>query len=177
MSEAAANIQSSTRTSRWSLTGTTALVTGGTRGIGFAVVEELMELGAAVHTCSRNENELNQRLEEWSAKGFTVTGSVCDLTSRPQREHLLQNVSSIFNGKLNILVNNVGMTIYKPTVDHTSEEYSLMMATNLESCFHISQLSHPLLKASGNGSIVFISSVAGLVHASASIYGATKVFE
>ncbi|KAK4855514.1 hypothetical protein QYF36_008148 [Acer negundo] len=45
---------------RWSLRGTTALVSGGTRGIGHAVVEELAELGATVHTCSRNEAELNK---------------------------------------------------------------------------------------------------------------------
>ena len=50
-----------------------------------------------------------------------------------------------------------------------------MMATNLESSFHLSQLAHPLLKSSGAGSIVFLSSVAGLVHLSGtSIYGATK---
>ncbi|KAL8251875.1 hypothetical protein R6Q59_035568 [Mikania micrantha] len=69
-------MNSVTNISRWSLAGMTALVTGGTRGIGYAVVEELAELGAAVHTCSRNEAELNQCLQEWSAKGFTVTGSI-----------------------------------------------------------------------------------------------------
>ncbi|PWA83171.1 Glucose/ribitol dehydrogenase [Artemisia annua] len=95
---------SAARKSRWSLVGMTALVTGGTRGIGYAVVEELAELGAAVHTCSRNEAELNQRLQEWSVKGFTVTGSVCDATSRPQREQLMEKASSVFNVKLNILV-------------------------------------------------------------------------
>ncbi|KAI3751323.1 hypothetical protein L2E82_22392 [Cichorium intybus] len=161
--------------SRWSLAGLTALVTGGTRGIGYAVVEELAELGAAVHTCSRNEAELNQRLQEWSAKGFTVTGSVCDATSRTDREQLLQKVSSIFNGKLNILINNVGTNITKPALEYTAEEYSFIMATNLESCYHMSQLAHPLLKASGSGSIVFISSVAGSVHVDyTSIYGPTK---
>lgn len=50
-----------------------------------------------------------------------------------------------------------------------------MMATNLESSFHFSQLAYPLLKSSGSGSIVFTASVAGLVHVSGtSIYGATK---
>ncbi|KVI06981.1 hypothetical protein Ccrd_014668 [Cynara cardunculus var. scolymus] len=172
---AAAETGSATRNSRWSLAGMTALVTGGTRGIGYAVVEELAEMGAAVHTCSRNEAELNQRLLEWSAKGLTITGSVCDATSRPQREQLLQKVSSIFNGKLNILINNVGTNIRKPAIEFTAEEYSMLMATNLESCYHMCQLAHPLLKASGVGSIVFISSVAGSIHISSmSIYGATK---
>ncbi|XP_071731663.1 senescence-associated protein 13-like isoform X1 [Rutidosis leptorrhynchoides] len=167
---------SSTRNSRWSLAGTTALVTGGTLGIGQAVVEELAELGATVHTCARNETTLNQRLQEWSAKGFKVTGSVCDASSRTQRQQLLEKVSSIFNGKLNILINNVGTNNFKfVTTEWTAEDYSMGMATNLESCYHISQLSHPLLKASGNGSIVFISSVAGLVNISCgSVYAATK---
>ncbi|XP_024971633.1 tropinone reductase homolog At5g06060-like [Cynara cardunculus var. scolymus] len=161
--------------SRWSLAGMTALVTGGTRGIGYAVVEELAELGAVVHTCSRNEVELNQRLQEWSAKGFSVTGSVCDVASRPQREQLMEKVSSLFSGKLNILINNVGTYFMKPTTEYTADDYSFLMATNLESCYHISQLAHPLLKASGFGSIVFISSVAGLTHVPVgSIYGATK---
>ncbi|CAH1445334.1 unnamed protein product [Lactuca virosa] len=166
---------SATTNPRWSLAGMTALVTGGTHGIGYAVVVELAELGAAVHTCSRNEAELNQLLQEWSSKGFTVTGSVCNAASRPQREQLLEKVSTIFNGKLNILINNVGMNIMKPTTDYTAEEYSLIMATNFESCYHMSQLSHSLLKASGFRSVVFISSVAGSTHVfSGSIYGATK---
>ncbi|KAJ0752942.1 putative oxidoreductase [Helianthus annuus] len=155
--------------------GMTALVTGGTRGIGYAVVEELAELGTVVHTCSRNEAELNQRLQEWSAKGYTVTGSVCDASSHTQRQQLLEKVSSIFNGKLNILINNVGTNIKKPTMEYTAEEYSMIMSTNLESSYHICQLAHPLLKASTLASIVFISSVAGLIHmSSGSIYGATK---
>ncbi|PWA66526.1 RNA-directed DNA polymerase, eukaryota, Reverse transcriptase zinc-binding domain protein [Artemisia annua] len=166
---------SATRKSRWSLAGTTALVTGGTRGIGYAVVEELAELGASVHTCSRNETELNNMLQQWSAKGFDVTGSVCDVATRSQRQQLLETVSSHFSGKLNILVNNVGTYIKKPTIEFTAEEYSMIMATNLESCYHISQLAHPILKASGSGSIVFISSVSGLLNAFAgSLYSATK---
>ncbi|KAK1355290.1 Senescence-associated protein 13 [Heracleum sosnowskyi] len=163
------------RKSRWSLTGMTALVTGGTRGIGHAVVEELAELGASVYTCSRNEQELNQRLEEWKVKGFDVAGSVCDASSGAQREELFQRVSSCFGGKLHILINNVGTNIWKATADYTAEEYSKLMATNLESSYHACQLAYPLLKASGSGCLVFISSVAGLVHVgSGSIYGASK---
>ncbi|GFP81757.1 tropinone reductase homolog [Phtheirospermum japonicum] len=161
--------------SRWSLSGMTAIVTGGTRGIGQATVEELAAMGATVFTCSRNEEELNQRLREWNSKGFKVSGSVCDASSRDQRVQLMEKASSAFDGKLNILINNVGTNIRKPTVDYTAEEYSILMNTNLESSYHLCQLAHPLLKASGVGSVVFISSVAGLVHlSSGSIYGATK---
>ncbi|WOG93954.1 hypothetical protein DCAR_0313244 [Daucus carota subsp. sativus] len=163
------------RKSRWSLAGMTALVTGGTRGIGRAVVEELAELGAAVYTCSRNEEELKQRLEEWKVRGFDVGGCVCDASSVAHREELFRRVSSCFGGKLNILINNVGTNIRKGTAEYTAEEYSKIMTTNLESSYHACQLAYPLLKASGSGSLVFISSVAGLVHVgSGSIYGASK---
>ncbi|KAI8029042.1 hypothetical protein LOK49_LG01G00769 [Camellia lanceoleosa] len=89
---------------------------------------------------------------------------------------MLDEVSSLFNGKLNILINNVGTTLWKPTMEYSAEEYSMLMATNGNSAFHLCQLAYPLLKASGGvGSIVFISSVAGLVHTgSRSVYGASK---
>ncbi|KAK3151161.1 hypothetical protein QOZ80_3AG0242500 [Eleusine coracana subsp. coracana] len=160
---------------RWALHGKTALVTGGTRGIGRATVEELAALGATVHTCSRKEAELAERLKEWEAKGFLVTGSVCDLSVRDQRERLLREVADRFGGKLNILVNNVGTNIRKSTTEFTAEEYSILMATNLESTYHLCQIAHPLLKQSGCGSIVFISSVAGVVGVfSGTIYAMTK---
>ncbi|KAL4610668.1 hypothetical protein ACB092_08G066800 [Castanea dentata] len=91
------------RESRWSLQGMTALVTGGTKGIRYAIVEELASLGATIHTFSRNETQLNECLHEWKMKGFRVTGSVSDIVSRTQREELMSTVSSIFNGNLNIL--------------------------------------------------------------------------
>ena len=70
----------------------------------YAIVEELAGLGAAVHTCSRNQTEINERVREWESKGFKVSGSVCDLASSSQREELIKTVCSAFDGKLNILV-------------------------------------------------------------------------
>ena len=69
----------------------------------------------------------------------------------------------------------MGTNIRKPTVDYTAEEYSMIMNTNLMSAYHLCQLAHPLLKASGAGSIVFVSSVAGVISLrTGSIYAATK---
>ncbi|GMP50892.1 hypothetical protein CsSME_00017320 [Camellia sinensis var. sinensis] len=103
--------EKSCRDGRWSLRRMTALVTGGTRGIGYAIVEELAGFGAVIHTFSRNQAELNERLQEWKRQG---------------------------------------------------------LLTNFEAPFHLSQLAHPLLKASGNGNIVFISSTAGIIAAPSS---------
>jgi len=70
----------------------------------------------------------------------------------------------------------VGTNIPKQTLDFTAEDFAFLMNTNLESCFHLSQLAHPLLKASEAASIIFMSSVSGLVATNivSVIYSATK---
>ncbi|RZB74507.1 Tropinone reductase isoform D [Glycine soja] len=144
----AAEANFDSKSSRWSLQGMTALVTGGSKGIGYAIVEELAQLGATVHTCARNEAELNKSLNEWNTKGYRVIGSV----------------------------NNVGTNIQKETLDFTEEDFTFLVNTNLESCFHLSQLAHPLLKASEAANIILISSIAGVVASNivSVVYGATK---
>lgn len=78
---------------------------------------------------------------------------------------------------LYLQVNNVGTNIRKPMVEFTAEEFSTLMATNFESVFHLCQLAYPLLKTSGKGSVVFMSSVSSFVSLkSMSVQGATKGF-
>lgn len=87
----------------------------------------------------------------------------------------MKKVSLIFGGKLNILVNNAATNIRKPTTDYTAEDFSYVMATNFESAYNLCQLAHPLLKSSGMGNIIFISSVAGVVAlVGGTIYAASK---
>ncbi|RWW52744.1 hypothetical protein BHE74_00040821 [Ensete ventricosum] len=141
----------------------------------YGIVEELAKLGATVYTCARNEAELKKCLQQWEAKSFKVLGSTCDVSSPVERERLMENVKSAFHGKLDILVSNAGTGIMKPAVGVTPEEYKFITTTNFESAFHLCQLAHPLLKASGRGTIVFNSSIAGMVGIDMfCLYAATK---
>ncbi|XP_003577282.1 tropinone reductase homolog At2g29170 [Brachypodium distachyon] len=166
------------REERWSLAGATALVTGGSKGIGHAIVEELAGFGARVHMCSRNAEELEECRHRWDEKRFQVTVSVCDVSSRADREKLMETVKQNFDGKLDILVNNAGRVDGKIATEYTARDYSTIMATNLESSFHLSQLAHPLLlraSIAGGGSIINISSIGGLIgYPGLAVYGITK---
>ncbi|CAL4986194.1 unnamed protein product [Urochloa decumbens] len=169
------------RAERWSLAGARALVTGGSKGIGHAIVEELSGFGARVHTCARNAEELEAARRRWSEKGLTaITVSVCDVSVRTDRESLIAAVKDAFGGELDILVNNAGQSLFKPAAECSGEDYARVMATNLESCFHLCQLARPLLLAAGGngggGSVVVnISSVAGFIGLPAlAIYSMSK---
>nr|GMD39148.1 tropinone reductase homolog [Ipomoea batatas] len=160
---------------KWSLQGMTALVTGGTRGIGYAIIEELAGFGAEVYTCSRNQNDVDECVKRWREKGLKVAGSACDISSRHQREELMEKVANHFNGKLNILVNNAGTIVPKDAIEFTAEDYTNVMGTNFEASFHLCQLAYPYLKASEKGSIVFNSSAAGILPViKSTIYSASK---
>lgn len=89
---------------------------------------------------------------------------------------LLRLYSLVYvTSSLNDKVNNAAITILKRACDYTAEDCSVLMGTNLESPYHLSQLAYPLLKASELGNIVFISSTAGGTSMPAiSVYGACK---
>ncbi|PHU20136.1 Tropinone reductase -like protein [Capsicum chinense] len=169
------HIENNNGDGRWSLHGMAALVTGGTRGIGYAIVEELASFGAVIYTCSRNKKDLDECLEKWQNKGYKVNGSTCDLFLEDQRNQLIEKATEHFNGKLDILVNNAAVCVPKETTKVTSADYSLMMGTNFEASYHLCQLAYPFLKASGKANIVFISSISGIMAIPfVSLYAATK---
>lgn len=158
---------------RWTLEGRKALVTGGTKGIGRAIVKEFIDLGASIVTVSRNEQDLNALIKEVN-EGNRLSGIVADVSKETDRNNILDKVIGHW-GNLDILVNNVGMNIRKKTPEYSSEEFDQIMNTNLRSTVELCRLAFPLLKKSEQGNIINVSSTAGLIHIrSGSIYGMTK---
>ncbi len=134
----------------WNLNGCRAVVTGGSRGIGAALVDQLTAFGATVLSVSLEAGAVRENVVEMIADVATVEG----------RAAIVEAVAERLEG-LEILVNNVGMNIRKPTVEYTFEEYEQVQRTNASSMFELSRLLHPALKASGRGVIVNVGSVAG----------------
>eukprot|EP01134_Creolimax_fragrantissima_P004514 CFRG4514T1 len=161
---------------RWSLKGKKALITGGTEGIGRACLEEFIELGASVMFISRTAEKVEATEKELSAKypNVKVYGISGDCASEDGRKNLCDAVKECF-GCLDILVNNVGCNVRKPTVDFTEADYTKIIDLNMKSYYEVSRSLHPYLKDSGKGSIVNIGSTAGVtVVCSGILYGMSK---
>ncbi|HEY1005976.1 MAG TPA: SDR family oxidoreductase [Sphingobacteriaceae bacterium] len=159
---------------RWTLKGKKCLVTGGTRGIGRAVAEEFLALGAEVMVVARSREDLDRMLDEPGLRELPLSGIAMDVSESRDRLRLSEAVLERFRG-LDVLVNNVGTNIRKKTPDYTEAEYLRVLSTNLTSAFHLSQLCYPLLRESVQGNIIHVSSVAGLTHLrTGSVYGMTK---
>ena len=149
------------RSGRWTLTGKKALITGGTRGIGAAVAEEMCALGAEVFVVARSAPDVQARVEEWTARGWPSGGMACDVAEAHSRDALIARVTQRW-GKLDILVNNAGTNIRKKTPAYTDEEADTVMRTNMTSAFDLCRKAHPLFRSAGGGSIVNVTSVAGI---------------
>ncbi len=158
----------------WTLTGQRALVTGGTKGIGQAIVQQFLSLGAAVFIVARTDETLQQQLTEYRQQGYTVEGLATDLSQPGAANAIIDAVKERW-GTLDIVVNNTGTNIRKPTAEYTGAEYDHVLNTNMRSAYELTQQAYPLLKASAQGNVVFVSSVSGLTHTSSgSLYGMTK---
>ena len=162
--------------------GTTAVVTGGSKGIGRAIVDELVEQhGCRVLTCSRSQTDLDELLQCHS-KSKLLQGVVADVATVEGRETLLAAIHAFCapnDNKLDILVNNVGTNIRKPSTEYTDDDIQHVWNTNFHSMFALTAACHSLLKRNPNeeqtSSVVNIGSVAGVTCIkSGSPYGCTK---
>ena len=170
------------RPARWSLDGKKTLVTGGTRGIGRAVAEEFLELGAEVFIVARGAEELARVVGEWQQAGKKAAGIVADVGTAGGRQAVAEAVAAgVGGGGLDVLVNNAGGNLRKKALDYTSAEVERLLANNLLSAFELSRALHPLLKraaaqsAAGGSAVVNVGSVAGLVALRTGVpYGMSK---
>jgi len=158
----------------WSLEGRRAVVTGATSGIGLATAQELAALGAEVLIVARKSADVDATVAAIRKDGLKAHGCDADLSSAEGRQKVRARVDELY-GELHVLVNNVGMNIRAPTLDYPVESLRQLMSANLESAFGMSQLMHPLLKAS-RGAIVNVSSIASrtVVRMSTAAYSMTK---
>lgn len=140
----------------WSLEGKKAVVTGGTKGIGLAIAQEFLDLGAEVLVVARDTKPIEHKLRS-SARLFRLDG---DVTDAAFRERILQKVNENW-GKMDLLVNNVGTNIRKKFIEYSEEEYRKIFETNLFSMTALTQGAFDLLKNSGNASVINIASFAG----------------
>src|SRR5919199_1125419 len=106
----------------WRLEGQTALVTGGTKGIGRAIADEFLRLGATTCIVARNADEVLTRVSAWRAENLPAYGIAADVMSAEGRQLIFEKLSEV-GESLNILVNNVGTNIRKRTIDTSPDEY------------------------------------------------------
>ena len=152
-----------------------ALVTGGTRGIGFSIAQALLTEGASVFICGRDANSLPAVLEKLrSPAPANVDGAVADVRNYEDCRKLVRAVSERFGG-LDILVNNAGVGFFKPVDKLTVEEWDATIETNLCGVFYCCHEAIPLMRKRGGGYIFNISSLAGVnPFAGGSAYNASK---
>lgn len=147
----------------WRLDGRVALVTGASRGIGKTVAETLAERGAEVWLMARGADALDAVVAEMSERGFTAHAVSGDISDPGERAAALDAITAQTD-RLDILVNNAGFNIRKPALELSADEIDAVLRTNLLASLELTRALHSLLQASGQASVVNVSSVAGLTH-------------
>jgi len=154
--------------------GKTALITGGTKGIGYAIAEALVKAGANVFVCSRTRAEVEEAVEKLSTLG-NAAGKLCDVRVEEQAKGAIDSCQRRFGG-VDILVNNAGIGIIGKTVEEMSpDEFRETLETNLFGVYYFCHNAIPLMRQAGGGYIINISSLAGQnPHPKMAAYNASK---
>ena len=141
--------------------GRVAFITGGTRGIGFAVAEALLAAGDTVAITGTATEGVEQASSRWRQLGDVnrVLGLVCDVREAPAVESAMHDVVARFGG-LDVLVNNAGVGVGAPIADLSHDEWHRIIDTNVTGVFHCCKAAIPHLRARGGGWIISISSLA-----------------
>lgn len=135
------------------------LITGGASGVGQAIAESFLQDGAAVHICDASADNIAAFLHS----NPTAIATICDVSDAAQVDTVFADLAAKY-GQLNVLVNNAGMA--GPTAaaeDIDVEDWDRCMEVNISSAFYFTRKAIPLLKQQDGGSIVNISSTAGLM--------------
>src|SRR5215469_17799287 len=158
-----------------SLSGSVAVVSGGSRGIGYGIATALAKLGANVVITAKNADRLAAAARELSAHGPACEGMACDVTSLSAVDALAAHVRQKY-GHIEILVNNAGIGGPASLLhDLAPEKWDDIFDTNVRGVFYMVRAFVPLMIAGGSGYVINISSLAGknpLPHGAA--YSASK---
>ena len=139
-----------------------AVVTGGTRGIGYSIAERLLQEGAKVYICGRDAGILKQALAQLRAQGKSqAEGLAADVGRYEDCRKLIHKAAEHFGG-IDILVNNAGIGIMKPVDQLTPAEWDATIHTNLSGAFYCCREAIPMMRQRGGGYIFNISSLAGV---------------
>ncbi len=157
------------------LQGKTAIVTGGTRGIGRGIAEALVRAGVNVCLSARHEGEIERAVADLNSIGEgRAAGFVCDVRNYDEVRSLLENAKNTFGG-IDILVNNAGIGIFNSVENMSVEDFRATLETNLFGVFYCCHEAIPLMKKRGGGYIINISSLAGTnAHPQMAAYNASK---
>jgi len=140
------------------ISGKIAIVTGGTRGIGRAIAENLLRHGVTVSICGRSQQSVDRAVAAMKPLG-TVSGYAADVTQPAQVAHFFEAVEKEFGG-LDILVNNAGEGVFRKVGDMTIEEWHRNIDLNLNGVFYCTREALARFGRRGGGFIVNISSLA-----------------
>lgn len=149
-------------TVRPAFAGKVALVTGGTRGIGFAVAGALAREGAGLVICGRDAERAEAAAAELESRGATVAGFACDVTDPAQIESVVAETEWLF-GRLDVCVADAGICLEAMVEEVDAAHVDAVFAVNVRGLLLTTQAAARLMAAGEAGSIVHMGSVSGVV--------------
>jgi NAD(P)-dependent dehydrogenase (short-subunit alcohol dehydrogenase family) len=151
-----------------------ALVTGASSGMGKAIAEAMGLQGAKIVVASNDTEGVKQTVQSFENQGIRTVGVLCDMSKKEDIEQLYQTAISTF-GKIDILVNCVGIALPNGFWDINAEDFEKTMAINLQSAIYLTKLVIPQMQVRKDGAIIYLASIAGVRgNKSIGLYGMSK---